>query len=311
VDVSGVQIEPVKIQRFDRDFFSLNADNIVKDLPELQKKYPGFAELYVRNILCPHGINDSACIPEITRFVTDKDEREAYDEVQKTFPDLNTEEVQLADVFRHYKYYNPGATLPNVVAIMSGFNYAIAHADTSISVGLEMYLGSKNRFYEGLQFPNYKRVNMRKEYIVNDIVHAWMAKMFPNINKSGTLINEMIYQGKILYLVDAMMPEEEDTIKIGFSKKQLDWCVENENNMWGYLIKNKFLYSNDITTVTKFTGDAPFTTGFVKDSPGRTGVWIGWRIVRKYMDSNPKVTLTQLMQENEGQKILANSKYKP
>ena len=138
-----------------------------------------------------------------------------------------------------------------------------------------------------------------------------MGKAFPNTNKSGTLLNEMIYQGKLLYLADALMPDEQDTIKIGFTKKQLDWCIANENNMWGYLIKNKFLYSNEINVVTKFTGAAPFTTGFVKESPGRTGVWIGWRIVRKYMDNNPKITLDQLMLENDAQKILANSKYKP
>jgi gliding motility-associated lipoprotein GldB len=311
VDVSSVQIVPVKVERFDRDFFALNAGNISQKLPELQKKYPGFAELYVRNILCPHGLTDSSCIPEIIRFAADKDMRGAYDECQKVFPDMNLVEAQLTNVFLHYKYYNSNAKIPKVVAMMSGFNYAIATADTSFSVGLEMYLGSKSPFYEMLQFPNYKRVNMRKEYIVSDLVHAWMEKSYPNTNKSGTLLNEMVYQGKLLYLVDALMPKEQDTIKIGFTKKQLDWCMENENNMWGYLIKNKFLYSNDISMVTKFTGEGPFTTGFVKESPGRTGIWIGWRIVRKYMDNNPKVTLEQLMQETDGQKILANSKYKP
>jgi gliding motility-associated lipoprotein GldB len=311
VDVSNVQMEPVTIQRFDRDFFALNADNIVQKLPELQAKYPSFADLFVRNILCPKGIIDSACIPEIIRFISDKDMHGAYDACQKVFPDLNSVEEQVADAFRHYKYYYPHAKLPKIIAIMSGFIHAITYADTSLCVGLDWYLGSKNTFYEMLQMPNYVRTRMRKEFIAKDLIHAWMAKAYPNTNKSGTLLNEIIYQGKLLYMVDAMMPKEQDTIKIGFTKKQFDWCLDNENNMWGFLIKNKFLYSNDLTVVTKFTGEAPFTTGFVKESPGRTGVWIGWRIVRKYMDSNPKITLDQLMQENDAQKILSSSKYKP
>ncbi|TAL57901.1 MAG: gliding motility lipoprotein GldB [Bacteroidetes bacterium] len=311
VDVSDIQVPEVYVSRFDRDFFALNAGNISRSLPEMQEKYPGFTDLFVKNILCPRGITDSACIPEIIRFVTDKDMRAAYDDCQKVFPDLNQTEQKLTDVFRHYNYYYPNAKLPHVVAMMSGFNYAIAAADSSFSIGLEMYLGSKARFYEMIQFPNYKRVNMRKEYIVTDLVHAWMAKAFPNTNKSGTLLNEMIYQGKLLYLEDALMPDTHDSIKIGFTKNQLDWCVENENNMWGFLIKNKLLYSNDITMVTKFTGEAPFTTGFVKESPGRTGVWIGWQIVRKYVGSNPSITFEQLMQEIDAQKILSMSKYKP
>lgn len=311
VDVSGVQVEEVNVQRFDRDFFALNADNIAMSLPALRSKYPGFSELFIQNILCQRGITDSSCVPEIIRFITDKDMRAAYEDCQKEFPDLDQIEEQLTDVFRHYSYYYPQGKRPRVVAMMSGFNYAIAYADTSISLGLEMYLGSKSRFYDMYQFPAYIRANMRKEYIVKDLVYAWVSKAYPEKGKSGTLLNEMVYKGKLLYLVDALMPQTHDTIKIGFTKNQLDWCVANEANMWGFLIKNKFLYSNDVQTVTKFTGEAPFTTGFVKESPGRTGVWIGWQIVRRYMDNNPDITFDQLMQEMDAQKILANSKYKP
>lgn len=311
VDVSDIQIYPVKIGRFDQGFFALNADNISTSLPHLRGKYPGFTDLFVQNLLCPGGIKDSACVPEIIRFVNDKDMRTAYEDCQTVFPEMNRIEEQLTDVFRHYNYYYPNAKLPNVVAMMSGFNYAIAYADTSISIGLEMYLGSKSRFYDMYQFPGYIRANMRKEYIVKDLVHAWISKAFPEKGKSGTLLNEMIYKGKLLYLADALMPKEQDSIKIGFTQKQLDWCKENEGNMWGFLIKNKLLYSNDITVVTKFTGDAPFTTGFVKESPGRTGVWIGWQIVRRYMENNSKVTFDALMKEPDAQKILSNSKYKP
>ena len=311
VDVSDIPVEPVKIGRFDRGFFALNADNIATALPKLRGQFPGFADLYVKNILCPRGISDSSCVPEIIRFVTDKDMRAAFEDCQQTFPDLAKAEEQLGDVFRHYRYYYPNAPLPQVVGMMSGFNYAIAAADSAFSIGLEMYLGPKARYYEMIQFPTYKRVNMRKEYMVSDLVQFWMSKAFPEKGKSGTLLNEMVYKGKLLYLADALMPLEADTIKIGFTKAQLDWCAANEGNMWGFLIKNKLLYSNDITTVTKFTGEAPFTTGFVKESPGRTGVWIGWQIVRRYMENNPKVTFDGLMKEMDAQKILANSKYKP
>jgi hypothetical protein len=107
VDVSDIQVEPVKIQRFDRDLFALNAGNIQAKLPEIQNKYPDFADLYIRNLLCPRGMNDSACIPEIIHFVADKDMHGAFDECQKVFPDMSAEEAALTDVFRHYKYYSP------------------------------------------------------------------------------------------------------------------------------------------------------------------------------------------------------------
>ncbi len=311
IDVSDIKVEPVKIQRFDRDFFSLNADNISEKLPEMQKKYSGFTELFVRNILCPSGINDSACIPEITRFVNDKDMRGAFEVSERIFPDLKNTEAEIEKAFRYHKYYFPEKNLPKVFAIMSGFNYSIATADSIFAIGLEMYLGRKSKFYEMLQYPDYKRRVMSKEYIVPDFIRAWTIREFPNESKNANLLSEMIYQGKLLYLADALIPKSNDTLKIGFTKQQLIWCEEHEKDVWGLLIKNKFLYSTERDVISKFTGEGPFTTGLVKESPARTGVWIGWRIVRKYMKSNPKTTLEELMKETDAQKILSLSKYKP
>lgn len=309
VDVSDVKIEPVKIQRFDRDFFDLSAATISSGLPELQKKYPEFTELFLRNILCPSGIQDSACAPEIIRFVSDADMRAAYEECQKVFPDLSDIESRLTDVFTYYKYYFPEKKIPSIIAMMSGFNYAIEASTPAI--GLEMYLGSKSRFYEMMQIPAYKKTVMRKDFIVPDLLRAWMMKEYPNNTKSKNLLNEMIYQGKLLYLADALMPGTHDTLKIGFTKKQLAWCQKHETDVWGHLIQNKFLYSSEADVVAKFTGEGPFTTGFVNESPARTGSWIGWNIVRKYMSEFPETSLEQLMKNEAPQTILSKSKYKP
>jgi gliding motility-associated lipoprotein GldB len=311
VDVSKTKVEPVKIERFDQDFFSLNADNIVVKLPELQKKYHGFTELFVRNLLCHEGIQDSACIPEITKFVNDKDMRDAFNDCQKNFQDISSVESQLTETFRHHQYYFPNEKLPKVLAMMSGFNYSIATADSVFSIAFEMYLGRQSRFYEMSQIPNYKRITMQREYMVPDLVRVWVTNEFPDNVKGKTMLSEMIYGGKVLYLADALMPKMEDSLKIGFTKKQLDWCNEHARDIWGYWIKNNFLYSTGIDVISKFTGEGPFTTGFAKESPARTGIWTGWQIVRKYMNNHPEISLQQLMNENDPQKILTLSKYKP
>ena len=313
VDVSDIHIKKVTIERFDQDFFSLNAENISQKLPELQKKYRGFTDLFIKNIIClpENGITDSSCVPEIIRFINNNDMHKAFEDCQKNFPDMTMIETELTAALRHYKYYYPHARLPNAVAMMSGFNYSIITADSTFAIGLEMYLGKKNEFYDMIRFPNYRRTTMQKAYITRDFIRALTIKVFPGNTKSGTLLNEMIYQGKLLYFMDAMMPNGEDSIKIGFTKMQLEWCEENEGNIWGHLIKNKLLYSNEVEVVSKFTGEGPFTTGFVKESPARTGGWIGWKIVKKYMDKNPNISLDQLMLETEAQKILSFSKYKP
>ena len=81
--------------------------------------------------------------------------------------------------------------------------------------------------------------------------------------------------------------------------------------MWSYFIQNKMLYSTDLNEIMKFTHEGPFTSAFSKESPARTAHWVGWQIVRAYMNKNPEITLQQLMDEMDAQKILTQSKYKP
>jgi hypothetical protein len=60
----------------------------------------------------------------------------------------------------------------------------------------------------------------------------------------------------------------------------------------------------------KFIGDAPFTYAFGKESPGRAAVWLGWQIVKAYAENN-NLKVKTLMNENDYQKILNKSEYKP
>ena len=81
--------------------------------------------------------------------------------------------------------------------------------------------------------------------------------------------------------------------------------------MWTYLLEHKLLFSTDYMTIRKLVYPAPFTVYFTNESPGRSVVWIGYKIIEGYMENNKDVTLLQLMQESDYQKILRKSNYKP
>ena len=74
---------------------------------------------------------------------------------------------------------------------------------------------------------------------------------------------------------------------------------------------NELLYTKENSEIIKFMGEAPFTQGFPEGSPGRIGHYLGWQIVKAYMEKNSEVTISELMQEKDFQKILTKSKYKP
>jgi len=108
-----------------------------------------------------------------------------------------------------------------------------------------------------------------------------------------------------------ILPKTPDHIKIGYTEKQLEWCKENKKNIWAFLIENKLLYSSGSTTFRKFFTDGPFTHEFSKDSPARIGEWVGWQIVRTYMNKHPDIKPSKLFSNNDAQEILMKSGYKP
>ena len=89
------------------------------------------------------------------------------------------------------------------------------------------------------------------------------------------------------------------------------FCLNNEDQMWDYLLKNDLLFSSDQFTIRKLVGEAPFTSYFTSESPGRAAAWIGFRIIESFMDKNREVPLSEMMLMNDVQAILDGARYDP
>jgi uncharacterized protein YjaZ len=121
----------------------------------------------------------------------------------------------------------------------------------------------------------------------------------------------MLLEGKVLYAMDLFLPPTPDSLKIGYSSPQFDWCGENEKHVWRMLIDQELLYSSDPQVIRKFMQDGPFTNGMPEGSPAMLGKWIGWQIVRSYMQKNEGMAITDLFNSKDSQVILSKSGYKP
>ncbi len=312
IDVSKVDIKAIKIERMEQELFGANPDNLSVVSPQLYSKYGAFYARYVSNIVGRGGVSDSTVLFNLKQFITDKDMSQIYSTIKSLYPNLNETENQLTKAFKHYKFYFPDKNIPKVVTVISALNYSVAASDSTLGIGLDMYMGQKNKIYDMTEFPMYKRRIMEKEFIACDAMKGWITSEFNDMPMGkGDFLSQAIGFGKIMYLLDATMPETADSIKIGFTQKQLDWCKKNEENMWKYFIENKILFSTDPSEYSKFFTDGPFTASFKGDSPARVGYWVGWQIVRNFMSNNPDITINKLIEELDAQKILNKSKYKP
>ena len=72
------------------------------------------------------------------------------------------------------------------------------------------------------------------------------------------------------------------------------------------------LYSSEQKLALRFINPAPFSKFYLEidnDSPGQVGVWVGWQIVRAYME-NSGASLEELL-KTDAKEIFVKSKYKP
>jgi hypothetical protein len=218
---------------------------------------------------------------------------------------------ELETAFKHYKHYFPGKEIPAVYTCISGFNQSVVTAEKLIGISIDKYLGADSPYYEQLGLPAYKRRNMNPDKLISDAMYAWAVTEWPRTDNASNLLSQMIYEGKLLYFVEAMLPKIHDTLKIGFTRRQLDFCKKNEAKMWTFLAEHKLLYSTDRMSIKRYIDDGPYTASFTEESPARTGQWLGWQIVRSYMKEHPETRLQDLMSNNDFQGILNQSGYQP
>lgn len=309
-DVSDIDIQ-LEINRLDKDLFEIPLDKTEQSIPDLASTYGEFFELYSRNIINIGSTGNKSYPEYLQGFLTDYTINMIHKEVMKEFPVITNLEDGLTEAFKHYHYYFPEKQIPALYTYIGGFNQSIIVGDSILAIGTDKYLGSDCEFYDKIGIPKYIQKNMHKEKIIPDCMYAWTLTEFIYNDSIDNLANNMIYQGKIFYVLDALLPDMPDSLKFGFTENQLLWCQGNEKQMWEYLIEEKLLFTTKYLTINRFINPAPYTYAFGNNSPGRAVLWMGRNIVRAYMQKNPEVSMKDLMENDNYQQILSESKYKP
>ena len=310
VDISAVNIN-LKVKRFDQDLFQYKNGITQKNVEELHDKYGLFFQDFTESVINIGSVKNPNINYQLNDFANDSYIKEIKVDADKLYSNFSSYQTELENAFKHYNYYFPKKPIPEVITYISGFNYAIVTDDKYLGIGLDMFLGNSYDAYSQLGLPQYKTAFMSKEGLVAGAMLGWVSTEFELKEKNADLLTEMIHQGKTLYLLDALMPKAPPTVKISYNEQQLQWCDASEEAVWFYFIDNQLLYTKETTEIIKYMGEAPFIQGFPEGSPGRIGHWMGWQIVKAYMEKNPTVTIEDLMLNNNAQQILDMSKYKP
>jgi hypothetical protein len=304
------KIAELTVYRLDSAIFITKENDLPAMIADFYAQYPYFANIYLKSIIKVGDTTLPAFYNNLNMFRNDNDMLQTFKDAYLAYKNFDSYAQQLSKAFTYYKYYFPEKTIPAIIPCMTGYNYAVLAADSVLGIGMEMFMGKYYKYYAMIGFPLYKIEIMDSSHIATETIKAWIQTEFFEENESADLLTRMIDAGKILYITEALLPQTKDATIIGYTDEQWKWCETNKTNMWAHWVDNKLLYSTNNKDILKYLNEGPFTTGFPRESPSRTATWMGWMIVKAYMQKQTAINLQELI-ETDTKTILKQSKFKP
>ena len=295
----------ISILRYEKDLFSLDMNNLSKEIEKLSKIYPPY--------LIEQGVwNDSYQLERLGAYLQDT----VIITLQKTAENVvKTDDLlqKLQTAFGYYKVFYPNEIIPKIITLIPGLDIEIPSVyifDDILYVNVDMYLGADNPYYRSI-LPLYIAACCDPVFLPIDIFKK--AMVYKHLGKAPhtTLLDNMITEGKKLYFTEMMFPDVDERLIIGYSEEKYKWANDYLGNMWNYMIEKNELFGKEYLLIRTYIEEAPFTKPFGNESPGRTGAFIGWKLIQSYMKNNSDISLQELMQDFDYQKILNSSKFKP
>ena len=307
------------INRFDQELIEIDISHIKDGIKELDDKMLVFSDLYFDQILDTKSTSREEVVLDI---LTDTGYLKLNSVVQESFleRDLGQLNSEIAQGLENYiqVFDLPESAIPSIYTFISGFVYqSLVFEDAGkdgVAIGLEMFLGEafpyKQTFPDNPMFSEYLVRTYKKEHVSKRIIEVLVEdKMSPP--SKGDFLSLMIWGGKKLYVLDRILDFKSDTIVTEYTANQLVWCKNNEAEMWDYFFEKDVFYKTDMRSFSKLIGPAPTSPGMPPESPGSTGNYMGWQVIKAYMSRYPETSIAELLSLKDAQQILDDSKYKP
>ncbi|MBC6699647.1 gliding motility lipoprotein GldB [Hymenobacter puniceus] len=294
---------PVQLTRLEKPFFQIRT---TADAQRFLAQQPLFASQFLQRRQFP---SDEVLAATLTRLATNSGLQVLGRQTDSVFQDSGKLKTGLESMFRHIRYNFPAFQVPPVQTFVSGLSQDMFVNDSLMVLGLDFFVGPTARYRPNV--PEYILRRYRPEYVLPTAALAISSKYNQKELTNQTMLGEMVQYGKSLYFAERVLPCTADSLLIGYTDKELQGVYFNEGKIWAHFLDKKLLYNTAPFTVQKYVGERPNIPEIDKTCPGRIGAWVGWQIVRKYMAENPKVTLAQLMADQNPQHILNESHYRP
>ena len=290
---------------------SLPSIRTKEDLVGFFNRHPTLREAFFNRPAYP---NDSIFINALYEKFTNPHLDTLLMETHRVFGNGSELRSEFEKAFVNMKYYFPQIGTRKIQTMITGLEGGsdLFVSDSLIIVGLDYFLGDGAK-YRPNEMPQYMLRRYTKDFIVPSVV--LLTGIDSRINKVNpddrTVLADMIAYGKAYYFTKQMIPCMPDSVMIGYTKKEMEGSYKFESLIWSRFVEDEVLFATSHVVKQKYISERPKTIEVGEECPGRIGTWVGWQIVKKYMEGHPDVTLPQLMNMQNASQLFKESGYKP
>ncbi len=296
-------------------FIGTPEDQLSLKLDSILNLDHSFTELFNGVIL--GGVDSVLAKDRVLAWFTDTARSGLKDRCKQVFKSMDWQK-SMGLPFAKYKQAFPERTVPVIHTLITDFNYGIFLfrddlGRDALGVGLEMFMGD-TRLYDQLSvqnpnFSSYLNRTFNLDHLPSKIIHALLSDLIPEPS-GNRLLDHIIREGKILYITRTLMPGIADTLLHEYTGDQMQWVIENEWDIWRFLLSEKLLYRSVGKDIVNLVQPAPHSQGMPPEAPGRAVNAIGLKIIEAFMKRETP-SLSELAGKTNADEILQKARYRP
>jgi hypothetical protein len=304
--------EMISINRFDSILLRWIETDDPAILAQVKVRYPQMIEVLGKALFKTSPADSSAFFRNLINYYSEPTllalYRDAVNFYSTGSPEITGITQELSLGFKRMKTLLPAIRIPAIYMHISGLQQNMIAGDSLLSCSIDKYMGYDYPLYEDF-FYDHQRKSMTPERIAKDYLNARIKSEYPYTGKDNMLLERMVYEGKIVYLLTQIGKNYTFQNIMSLTGDEYQWCRKYESVLWSTIIERKHLYTPDIAATSKYFQPAP-STFISAEAPGNLGYFIGYRIVESYMKRTGS-TCEELMINKDAQDVLQKSRYKP
>ncbi|MDG1252463.1 MAG: hypothetical protein P8N56_02180 [Schleiferiaceae bacterium] len=314
-DIAPVESEAIEFVAFADSVLPLDSASL---LPALEHLAPKYSELFLPSVQGGDWRDD------LLPYLQDPEVKALYQDVltvQSEVPALQNAEL-LATIQAGLDRYDAhmGSNMVNRYPAKRLYTYVSRNEEPMVLIAPEAVFLPLDR-YLGANHPAYARESAymvqqhQPENAPVEIFKAIASWHYPEgLPSDFTLLASMLSEAKSVLFIQATLGDAAARRSLGYSSGDQSFLEENEAELWGIFVSQRWLFEDEIDLKRKLIQPAPFSKfGTPKDReiPGKAGVWFGWQILQSYWRQHPEASLQELMAFDNAQSLFQQSGYRP